>query len=84
MSSKSLALVGAAALLLDYAATAVVSAATASTYLDGEVNLPFSVIIGTFLVLLLFAIVSLSGIRESARIAFAILSLHVSDLSVER
>ena len=84
MSSKSLALVGAAALLLDYAATAVVSAATASTYLDGEVNLPFSVIIGTFLVLLLFAIFSRSGIRESARIAFAILSRHVSDLSVER
>ncbi|KAJ3476620.1 hypothetical protein NLI96_g11036 [Meripilus lineatus] len=41
VSSKTLALIGAAALLLDYAATAVVSAATAATYLDGEVNLPF-------------------------------------------
>ncbi|EKM52801.1 uncharacterized protein PHACADRAFT_212012 [Phanerochaete carnosa HHB-10118-sp] len=44
VSSKTLALIGAALLLLDFSATAVVSAATAMSYLGGEVTLPFSMV----------------------------------------
>ncbi|KDQ56708.1 hypothetical protein JAAARDRAFT_157891 [Jaapia argillacea MUCL 33604] len=76
VSSKSLALVGAALLLLDFAATAVVSAATAATYLAGEVSLPFPPFVGAILVLVIFTLISLSGLKESARIAFAVLALH--------
>src|SRR4051812_28789422 len=78
VSTKSFALVGAALLLLDFASTAVVSAATAATYLAGEVpSLPFPTWVGAVIVLVLFTIISLMGVRESARIALAVLSLHV-------
>jgi hypothetical protein len=73
-----LALAGAALLLLDYAATSVVSAATAIIYLSGEVKLPFPLIAGTLLVLVLFAVICLSGLKESARVALVLLSAHVS------
>jgi amino acid transporter len=64
--------------LLDFASTSIVSAATAATYLAGEVPaLPFPTWVGAVIVLALFTIVSLMGVRESARIAFAVLSLHV-------
>ena len=84
MSSKRLALVAAALLLLDYAATSVVSAATAMTYLDGEVSLPFPVIVGALLVLILFTLISLSGLRDSARVALTLLTLHVCGFHVVR
>lgn len=77
VSSKWLALLGAAMLLLDYASTSVVSAATAAAYLSGEVSLPFPAYVGALLVVVVFTIVSLSGLRESARIALIVLSLHV-------
>ena len=76
-STKTIALVGAALLLLDFAATAVVSAATASSYLAGEVALPFPFYVGPFLVFVLFTAVSLLGLRESARVASAVLAFHV-------
>lgn len=78
-STKSVALVGAALLLLDFAATAVVSAATASSYLAGEVALPFPLYIGSLLVFILFTAVSLMGLRESARVASGVLAFHVCD-----
>ncbi|KAI0338562.1 hypothetical protein BDW22DRAFT_1362598 [Trametopsis cervina] len=81
VSSKSFALIGAALLLLDYAATAVVSAATAVSYLEGEVTLPFSVIVGSLLVFVIFTFISLSGLRESARIALGVLSLHLATMA---
>lgn len=81
VGSKNLALISAALLLLDYAATAVVSAATAVSYLSGEVHLPFPVIVGTLLILVVFATISLSGLRESARIALVVFTLHVSEVS---
>ncbi|KAF9484090.1 hypothetical protein BDN70DRAFT_891267 [Pholiota conissans] len=63
VSTKSFALVGAALLLLDFASTSIVSAATAATYLGGEVpSLPFPVWVGGIIVLVLFTLVSLIGI----------------------
>ncbi|KAJ3568956.1 hypothetical protein NP233_g5372 [Leucocoprinus birnbaumii] len=77
VSSKPHALVSAALLLLDFASTSVVSAATASTYLAGEVTLPFPTWVGAAIVIVIFVCISLSGIRDSARIALSVLSFHV-------
>jgi uncharacterized membrane protein YkvI len=77
VSSKPLALVSAALMLLDFASTSVVSAATASTYLAGEVVLPFPAWVGAVIVIAIFVLVSLSGIRHSARLALSIVSFHV-------
>ncbi|KAG7451572.1 AAAP amino acid permease [Guyanagaster necrorhizus] len=82
VSTKSFALVGAALLLLDYVSTSVVSAATAAAYLSGEVDLPFPTFVGAIIVLALFTLVSLSGIKESARLALASLSFHVGTMVV--
>jgi amino acid transporter len=80
VSTKGFALVGAALLLLDFASTSIVSAATAATYLGGEVSsLPFPVWVGAIIILVLFTLVSLIGVRENARLTLAVLSLHVSD-----
>ena len=68
-------------LILDYTATAVVSAATAAAYLAGEVALPFPPYVGALILLVTFTIISLSGLRESARLALAVLSLHVIPFS---
>ena len=68
--------------MLDFAATSIVSSATAATYLAGEVVLPFPSWVLAAMVLVLFTMVSLSGIRESARIALLVLTLHVSQLIV--
>ncbi|KAF8558693.1 hypothetical protein OG21DRAFT_1481374 [Imleria badia] len=76
-STKAVALVGAALLLLDFAATAVMSAATASSYLAGEVTLPFPLYIGALLVFVLFTAVGLLGLRESARIASGVFAFHL-------
>lgn len=65
-------------LLLDYTSTSVVSAATAAAYLTGEVTLPFPAYVGALIFLVIFTIISLSGLRESACLALAVLSLHVS------
>ena len=64
--------------MLDFAATSIVSSATAATYLAGEVVLPFPSWVLAAMVLVLFTMVSLFGIRESARIALLVLTLHVS------
>ncbi|KAI6015111.1 amino acid permease-domain-containing protein [Pisolithus orientalis] len=77
VSTKFVALVGAALLLLDFAATAVTSAATAMAYLAGELAIPFPLYVGTLLVFVLFTAVSLAGLRESARVASGVLSFHV-------
>ncbi|KAI0798140.1 amino acid permease-domain-containing protein [Abortiporus biennis] len=82
VSSKPLALFGAALLLLDFASTSVVSAATAMSYLAGEVHLPFPVFVGSIIVLVVFALISLAGLRESARIAFVVLSFHIATILV--
>ncbi|KAF9045413.1 AAAP amino acid permease [Panaeolus papilionaceus] len=83
VSTKTFALIGAALLILDFSSTAIVSAATAATYLAGEVpSLPFPTWVGAAIVLILFTAISLTGVRESARIALAVLSLHVATMIV--
>jgi hypothetical protein len=79
-----MALVGAVLLLLDFSATSVVSAATAMDYLAGEVSLPFSTFVGFALVFVVFTAMSLGGVKESARIALAVLTFHVSGLHVDK
>jgi amino acid transporter len=82
ISSKAFALVGAALLLLDFASTSVTSAATAASYLAGEIALPFPAYVGAFCVLVAFTAVNLSGIRESARVALVVLSFHVKYFAI--
>jgi hypothetical protein len=82
VTSKSLALISAALLLLDFAATSVVSAATAASYVSGEVSLPFPEFVGTIILLALWLLISLTGLKDSARIAFIVLSLHVRESSL--
>lgn len=59
----------------------MVSAATASSYLAGEVALPFPPFVGAALVLLVFALVSLTGLKESVRIAFGVLAFHIATMT---
>lgn len=77
MTRKSIAVVGAALLLLDFTASSVVSAATAASYLAGEVALPFPSFVAAAIIFGIFALVSLSGLRESARLALVVLAFHV-------
>ncbi|KAF7375410.1 Aaap amino acid permease [Mycena sanguinolenta] len=80
IARKSLALLSATLLLLDFASTSVVSASTATSYLAGEVVLPFPTFVGAVLVLVIFALVSLTGLKESTRIAFVVMALHVGTM----
>ncbi|EIW79641.1 AAAP amino acid permease [Coniophora puteana RWD-64-598 SS2] len=88
VSTKFLALISAALLLLDFAATAVVSAATASSYLDDAITMsgsrsaPFPIFVGALLILALFMLVSLCGARESARVASGVLVFHLVTMIV--
>lgn len=77
MTTKTVALAAGAVSLLDYATTVVVSSATASAYIAGEVNLPFPAFVGTIIIVILPLIISLLGLKESARTAFGILAFHV-------
>jgi hypothetical protein len=76
-SGKMLALVGAAATLLDAVATSTVSAATASAYLSAEFqSLPISMTLLTVLFLVALGVVALAGIRESASATAAVFIFH--------
>ncbi|KAJ7057403.1 hypothetical protein C8F01DRAFT_1256655 [Mycena amicta] len=84
VSRKSLALLAAALMLLDFSCTSVVSAATASSYITAELpsspGIPAPAL--TLALLVLFAIISLSGLKESARIAAGVLVFHVLTMVV--
>ncbi|KAH0581075.1 hypothetical protein H2248_012209 [Termitomyces sp. 'cryptogamus'] len=82
VSSKSFALIGATLLLLDYIATSMISAATAASYLVGEVKLPIPELGFAVLVLAVLTLISLLGVRESARIALFILTFHMGSMMV--
>ncbi|KAJ7508836.1 amino acid permease-domain-containing protein [Mycena galericulata] len=82
VSRKSLAILGAALLLLDFTASSVVSAATAASYLAGEVALPFPTFVAAAIIVGIFALVSLSGLKESARLAFVVLAFHGATMLV--
>ncbi|KAF5310403.1 hypothetical protein D9758_018960, partial [Tetrapyrgos nigripes] len=97
ISTKPLALLSASLLLLDFASTSVVSAATAASYVTGELaasdlssgddasgsdSLPFPEWLVAILIVVLFMFVSLSGIKESARVALGVLSFHILTMTV--
>ncbi|KAG6905908.1 hypothetical protein DXG01_016979 [Tephrocybe rancida] len=82
VSSKSFALIGVALLLLDFASTSVVSAATAASYFAGEVHLPFPEYGFAIVILVTFTVISLSGVKESARIALVVLLFHIGTMMV--
>ncbi|KAH9959164.1 amino acid permease-domain-containing protein [Russula dissimulans] len=77
-SGKMLALVGAAATLLDAIATSTVSAATASSYLSAEIpSMPLSTTLLTVLFLIALGVLALAGIRESASVTAAVFVFHM-------
>jgi hypothetical protein len=78
VSSKTTALVGAALLLLDFTSTVVVSAATAASYIAGEVTLPMPQWTVTILIIVLFLLVAMLGMQEGSRSSLIILAFHVS------
>ncbi|TFK75584.1 hypothetical protein BDN72DRAFT_757165 [Pluteus cervinus] len=80
VSTKSFALVSAALLLLDFASTSIISAATAASYLAGEVTLPFPAFVVAILILILFTLIGLTGTRESARLALIVLIFHFATI----
>ncbi|CAG8439050.1 15901_t:CDS:2 [Acaulospora colombiana] len=82
-SSKWFAAVAAALGLLDYVATAVVSAAAATSYLSGQFSLSSSVVFWiTIGVLVLTAGVVALGLKESSNLAFAIFLFHCFTLTL--
>lgn len=83
VSSKTVAIFAAALTLLDSAVIPLVSAATAANYLTGELpsgtsSIPFPQYLLVAMIIVFFLILSMAGIRDSSRIAFAILCFHVS------
>ncbi|KAF7967052.1 hypothetical protein HWV62_35979 [Athelia sp. TMB] len=82
VSSKSLSIIGAALLLLDFTATTVVSAATTASYISGEVTLPFPAFVIAIFYLVLVGVIPLSGAKGSSRIAIGMLMLHLTTMAV--
>ncbi len=82
-TSKFSAALAACMTILSYIATAVISAKIAVTYLHSLApSLPMiSVIIGTIIILALFATLNIVGIGESSIVAFIIFLLHISTLT---
>ncbi len=74
-SSKTFASVAGTMTLLSYVATAVISGVTALSYLHSIVSVP--IIPATIALLLFFAILVISGIKDSAKIALIIFSFHI-------
>nr|WP_294894616.1 APC family permease [uncultured Pedobacter sp.] len=80
-TSKSLASMAACLTLLSYMATAVISANEAMHYLAHLIpSLP--VILATVGVLFIFALLTISGITESAKVAIGIFLFHLSTMVV--
>ncbi|KAI0065724.1 hypothetical protein BV25DRAFT_1821391 [Artomyces pyxidatus] len=78
-AGKMVSLVGAASTLLDATATASVSAATASTYLGGEVtHLPFSTNVLTILFFVVLCLAALAGVKERASFTAGVFVFHIS------
>ncbi len=80
-TSKSMASLAACLTLLSYMATAVISANEAMHYLSHLIpSLP--IIIATIVVLGIFALLTISGITESAKVAIGIFIFHLSTMVV--
>lgn len=79
-SSKTFASVAGTMTLLSYVATAVISGKTAIEYLYSAIAIP--VIPVTIVLLLGFALLVISGIKDSAKVALAIFAFHIIVLIV--
>lgn len=79
-SSKTIAAFAGTMTVLSYIATAVLSAKTAIEYLSSVTPLP--VIPVTIVLLFIFAVLVISGIKDSAKVAFGIFALHILILTV--
>ncbi|KAJ3328211.1 hypothetical protein HDU76_010391 [Blyttiomyces sp. JEL0837] len=75
-SSKEAAAFAACCSILDYVATAVVSAASASAYVKSEVPIISSIGL-TLGVLGFFGILTMFGVKESSAVSFGILAMHI-------
>ncbi|KAI7862731.1 amino acid permease-domain-containing protein [Spinellus fusiger] len=83
-TSKTMASLAACIAILDYLATCVVSASTASAYLAAEVTLPdiFSAFTLTIVILIVFSIICILGLRESSTLTLSIFILHAITMAV--
>ncbi len=79
-TSKNLAALAGTTTILSYIATAVISGTSAIDYLDSLIHIP--VIPVTIGLLFLFALLVISGIKDSAKVAFSIFAFHVVTLTV--
>lgn len=77
-TSKPVAAVAGVMTILSYVATAVISAKIAVEYL--HTILPIPVIATTIGLLFLFAVIVIAGIKDSAKVAFAIFVFHIITL----
>ncbi|KAG0229229.1 hypothetical protein BGW42_001683 [Actinomortierella wolfii] len=70
--------------ILDYMATSVTSAATATAYVASEVTLPaaLSVFSLTIIIMVIFAIVTFFGVRESSTVASTVFVIHLATMLV--
>ncbi|KAF9977385.1 hypothetical protein BGZ73_006132 [Actinomortierella ambigua] len=70
--------------ILDYMATSVTSAATATAYVAAEVTLPsaLSVFTLTILVMVVFAVITFFGVRESSTVASTVFIFHLVTMLV--
>lgn len=79
-TSKTIAAIAGLMTLLSYIATAVISAKVAVEYLGTIVHV--QVIPATIVLLLVFAVLVVSGIKDSAKVAFSIFSFHIVSLTL--
>lgn len=77
-TSKKFAAVAGVMTILSYIATAVISAKVGLEYLHTIIPIP--VIPGTILLLFAFSLLVISGIKDSAKVAFAIFGIHIVSL----
>lgn len=78
-TSKIVAAIAGVMTFLSYVATAVISAKVGVEYLSTIVHVP--IIVGTIVLLGLFAVLVVSGIKDSAKVAFGIFVTHVIALT---
>ena len=82
ISPSSLALVAAAATALDALATGAVSASTAASYIEAEMEGHVGSIGWTAILLVVLAAVTLLGLRDSSNVALSMISLHIVTMAI--
>ncbi|KAJ3175149.1 hypothetical protein HDU87_006384 [Geranomyces variabilis] len=78
-STKLVAAAAAVCLILDLGAAAVVSAATASNYANGQWEIG-NVYVLTIAVLVAFALLALAGVKDSANVSLVIFWIHLATM----